>query len=57
MTKKPKLSKVERLLKQARLYPSPTCHDPKQIDLFDHEKQQAFIKPDESIRAYLADGE
>jgi hypothetical protein len=47
--KRPKLTVVEKLLKQVRENPSRTCNDPRQIDLFEHQKRAAFAKLDEAI--------
>jgi hypothetical protein len=49
MAKKPRLTKAEKILKAARENPSPTCHDPRQTDLFD--------LLDEVVRAHLSDDE
>jgi hypothetical protein len=47
--RRPRLTRVEKILKQARENPSQTCYDPKQIDLFDYEKRQAFATVDAAI--------
>jgi hypothetical protein len=57
MTRKPNLTKAEKILKAARENPSRTCRDPNQIELFDHEKQQALRMLDEAIAKALADSE
>jgi hypothetical protein len=57
MTRKPKLTKAEKILKAARENPSRTCRDPNQIELFDHERQQAFRVLDEAIAKGVADSE
>jgi hypothetical protein len=51
MAKKPRLTKAEKILKDARENPSPICHDPKQTDLFDYEKRQAFALLGVVVRA------
>ena len=39
---------------KARTEPSATCHDPRQISLFDYDKAKAFAKLDAAIEAYEA---
>jgi hypothetical protein len=57
MIKRPKkLTRIEKILKAAREKPSPTCNEPKQVDLFDYDKQQGFAKLDEAIRAITQEG-
>jgi hypothetical protein len=53
MTRKPKLTSVERLLEKARKNPSPTCNDPRQLSIEDSIKQRAFDKLDRAIKAAL----
>jgi hypothetical protein len=42
-------SYIERLLAKHRKSPSPTCRDPRQIDLLDYVKELAFKKLGEAI--------
>ena len=55
MGKRKRLSKAEAILRKARTEPSATCHDPRQISLFDYEviraKAKAFAKLDAAIEA------
>jgi hypothetical protein len=57
MTRKPKLTRVEKLLEAARKRPSPTCPDRRQLDLIEYvstrEKLQAFACLDEAISEVL----
>jgi hypothetical protein len=47
------MTPVEKLLKHARENPSPICHDPRQVDLFEHEKREAFAKLDKVVAEKL----
>jgi hypothetical protein len=48
-----KLSYVERLLRDVRRKPSPTVHDPRQLDLDNFTKANAFSALDRAIEAAL----
>ena len=45
-------TKAEAILHKARTEPSATCHDPRQISLFDYDKARAFAKLDAAIQTY-----
>ena len=47
-------TKAEAILYKARTEPAATCHDPRQISLFDYDKAKAFAKLDAAIEAYEA---
>ena len=53
MAKRKKLTKVERLLKEQREHPSPTCHDPRQSDIFSHATRIGFERLDKKIADIL----
>jgi hypothetical protein len=44
-----KLSRIEALLQKVRRKPSPTCRDPRQLDLVEFVKSRAFAELDASI--------
>jgi hypothetical protein len=50
---KPRRSYIEKLLTEVRREPSPKCNDPRQLDLIDAVKQQAFANLDREIRKAL----
>jgi hypothetical protein len=53
----PKRSRVEKLLDEVRHKPSPTCRDPRQLDLIeyavDKQKRQGFARLDAAIAETL----
>ena len=49
LSKRPKRSRVEKLLDEVRRKPSPTCRDPRQLDLMDAIRQRAFADLDREI--------
>jgi hypothetical protein len=57
MGKRKRLTKAQRLLKEARDKPSPFCPDPRQLNLLDYEvikaKAEGFDKLDAAIAAAL----
>jgi hypothetical protein len=57
--RKPKLSRVERLLQAARRNPSSTCHDARQRDIIEfinnRDKLQASTRLDQAIPQVLKD--
>lgn len=58
LSKRKKLTKVERLLEKARRNPAPTRKDPRQIDLMDllreeRARRTAFVNLDNVIRSKL----
>ena len=50
-----KLSHVQKLLNQVRRDPSPTCHDPRQLELEDAVKIAAFAELDAEIKRHSAE--
>jgi hypothetical protein len=52
--RKPKLTRVEKLLRAVRREPSKTCNDPRQLTLEDAIKQRALYKLDRVIEDTLA---
>ncbi len=52
---KPKRTRAEALLETHRKKPSPTCHDPRQLDLTDFISRQAFANLDREIERVLRD--
>lgn len=53
--KRKRLSKAARILEKARKEPSPTCHDPRQLSIFDIAKSKAFAALDKAIEEALGD--
>jgi hypothetical protein len=45
MTRKPKLTRVEKLLEAARKRPSPTCPDRRQLDLIEYVSTRENSRP------------
>jgi hypothetical protein len=46
-------TKAEAIREKARKEPSQTCHDPRQISLFDLVKSKAFAELDKAIEEAL----